>query len=558
MKDTEEFPTKIGVNEVCLFRKGSDIDLEAIFGGHIAGKRPNGIKTNPVYKDGLNVKKGNNSNLENDMGGIEIQVYNSIPKSIIETQDENMKKDLTKENSRTEVTVTNGSVCVGDIIIENGYRNPAFETDNLHEGSDVLEHTVKYSGEGETAGNMASSNWPDIDDIALPSVAETENGTTHANNDTYEMIDYNRNNTKVINEINPADIEIDVIDTVKVNESERLHKVSVDHVDEDPVIEVQTVTASSFVHNIESSNKIENKDKNCESTLEIGSNGKNESDECVLNDLSSSNETVKVKTDNGNIQTNELLHKSTNGSLSVDHTLNGLVDSNCCDEECVHEDTIVNEKEKAKKKNKKIKQRKNSLPDHILNSLNKQPSKPILIPVVVDNSAPAVGRSRSYDSTNEQKSVKFSDDTVFNDHKPNKYKQERVNLKDIYKGKISSKEAVAKLNPMFVDDNHSLTDDEKAERCGQNGLNTPAYMNDYVMSHGDHQISTLQRGALEADNDIESIGSEGAVNYDRLIKKTIAIKRQRKIIRLSCAVFTFLVVVAIVVVLVVFVGQTPS
>ena len=58
----------------------------------------------------------------------------------------------------------------------------------------------------------------------------------------------------------------------------------------------------------------------------------------------------------------------------------------------------------------------------------------------------------------------------------------------------------------------------------------------------------------EVDNDIESIGSEGAVNYDRLIKQTLA-KRRKSRLRFTCAVITFLIVVAVVVILVLFVGN---
>jgi hypothetical protein len=72
---------------------------------------------------------------------------------------------------------SNGDICIGDIIIENGYRNPAFtlDTDSIHEENDVLEHTVKYTGEGEGRENLAGTEWPDLDNIALPSVPENQN-----------------------------------------------------------------------------------------------------------------------------------------------------------------------------------------------------------------------------------------------------------------------------------------------------------------------------------------------------------------------------------------------
>ena len=80
------------------------------------------------------------------------------------------------------------------------------------------------------------------------------------------------------------------------------------------------------------------------------------------------------------------------------------------------------------------------------------------------------GESRHSDSETEiqeVKSVKFAEDTVFNENKSNRYKQEklaRINLREIYRGKIVSEAAMAKMNPVFSDDEGktgSLTDDEK-------------------------------------------------------------------------------------------------
>ena len=78
-------------------------------------------------------------------------------------------------------------------------------------------------------------------------------------------------------------------------------------------------------------------------------------------------------------------------------------------------------------------------------------------------------RTNSDTEIHEAKSVKFSKDTVFNENKPKKYKNERIdrfNLRNIYHGRISSDSAIAKLNPLFSNDiedydQDSLTDDEK-------------------------------------------------------------------------------------------------
>jgi hypothetical protein len=85
-------------------------------------------------------------------------------------------------------------------------------------------------------------------------------------------------------------------------------------------------------------------------------------------------------------QTNGTVHQKTNGTLHTEPNLNGSVNSNFCVDEFIQQNDIVNEsKDKSKKKTKKIKERKNSLPDHILNSLNKKPSKPILVPTKPNN-----------------------------------------------------------------------------------------------------------------------------------------------------------------------------
>ncbi|XP_052098153.1 myb-like protein X isoform X2 [Mytilus californianus] len=557
------------------------------------------------------------------MGGIEIQVYNNIPKSSVEnsTKHENsiMKEQLMKENSRTErdkVTVTNGDVCVGDIIIENGYRNPSFISDTDSEvGLDVMEHTVKYSGEGEGKGDMsAGSEWPDIDDIALPPLShdQIEKSTNSSDEEAYEMIDYNRNKTKFKNDIDPVDIEIDVSRDMETKVKSEEEKVT-ENLVQDKKVEIQTVSTTLIqseaqdqtVHEVqsasvqvdetetlgkqvnesdntlekhvnESENNLEKQVNESENNLEKQVNESennlekqvNENDNTLLNgemphmttsDLSSTDpkendKNSDTKSEAQNENTNDTNHQKTNGSINKEPKMNGSVNSTYS----LDEDSYVNEKGKSKKK-KKLKQRKNSLPDHILNSLNMKPSKPILVPVVMDDSAMPVGRSRSTDNSNEQKSVKFSDDTVFNDTKPNKYKQERLTLKDIYKGKISSKDAVAKLNPVFHDEDNQAIQDRNTEDGDQydDNLNTPAYLKNYLTSHGGEQ-GQIRHAGLDVDNDIESIGSEGAVNYDKLIEQTIARKRRSRILRLICAVFTFCVVIGVVVVLVIFVGKKQS
>ena len=79
-------------------------------------------------------------------------------------------------------------------------------------------------------------------------------------------------------------------------------------------------------------------------------------------------------------------------------------------------------------------------------------------------------QTESFSEIQECKSVTFSEDTVFNENKSKRYKLEkleRINLRDIYHGKISSDKAIAKMNPLFQDDTEtaeaerSMSDDER-------------------------------------------------------------------------------------------------
>lgn len=424
--------------------------FQAIFGGRLSSRRKNEPKANPVYKDKQNgLKRGAGS--EDDMGGIEITVYNNIPTDENNHKNDKMKEQLMKENSRDKVTVTNGDVCVGDIIIENGYRNPAFDSDADH--SDVQEHTLNYSGEGEGKDNMSGSDWPNIDDIALP--AEVPN-----QDEAYEVIDYNRNSTKV-KSVDPSDIEADISENSSCNDhvTQDIANEVLEKVHDKQEVEVAQSVGDRICDNLKSDTEVElrtNNDEDLTSDVikDVESSSVSNSD---LKINSADSEKPENESSENEQEDQNISHPNTNGTK-----LNGSVRSNLSPELELSSGSS-NEKEKSKKKNKKIKQRKNSLPDHVLNSLNMKPTKPILVPVVVDDGANSSDRNRSGDTSNEQKSVKFSDDTVFNEHKPNKYKQERVTLKDLYKGKISSKEAVAKLNPMFVDEENQGIQDADSE-----------------------------------------------------------------------------------------------
>ncbi|KAL4227988.1 hypothetical protein ACF0H5_013426 [Mactra antiquata] len=171
-------------------------------------------------------------------------------------------------------------------------------------------------------------------------------------------------------------------------------------------------------------------------------------------------------------------------------------------------------------------------------------------------------KSRRTDSEiQECKSVKFSKDTVFNENKSGKYKKEKfkhINLRDIYRGKISSDSAIAKMNPLFQTDedtegvdpnetNGSLSSSEKlayqltlknALRLSKEkptGINGPSYLEQYLIlkAHG------LTKENFDIEKLPETIETPA---YDRLIQRTLA-KERRKI----CVKWSFVIIIVAVI-----------
>ncbi|KAL5004753.1 hypothetical protein ScPMuIL_018209 [Solemya velum] len=213
------------------------------------------------------------------------------------------------------------------------------------------------------------------------------------------------------------------------------------------------------------------------------------------------------------------------------------------------------------------------------NSDEEKPVKPILL-----NPSPLLThrRKKSGGSNTELKSVTFSEDTVFNENKSKRYKKEKINLRDIYRGKIDSDSAYAKVNPMFVDDEvvsigdmkeiHSkpdnqwcqLTDDEKVARYPSKSvkdnptnaeLNLPSYLKQFVVDE-EQKKRTQERNGRDAPYPYSENFSASEVpletferrsNYNppfgRLIQRTLKKeKRKRTILWLSLGVLIFLIV----------------
>ncbi|XP_048737854.2 uncharacterized protein LOC125652575 isoform X1 [Ostrea edulis] len=519
------------VEQISLCRQGSNIDLEAVFQGHISGRRLQGVKSNPIYHDKHRLTRTTEVS-ENDFN---ITVYNSFPLKRQRNVDygdppflpsgeenPNFSGSVAKVTNSTEgndmqresLKVTNGDVVVGDIIIETDYRNtPKNEEDAILEMEKLTKAKHLYGD------SVASEN----------------------------------NNVEKLNKKQ----ELDEMKLKNVNE---VNKKDGDHL----------LKESTNVTNGKSTGMDESMTR-----------GDKDSDWPEIDDLVVSKETElcdTVKCESENVSESSP-HEKENGSLTQEK-LNGVLSNGNADSNGLHvngkipngnhqhdvshlEEETETKKSKKSKKNsrkKKVRERKNSLPDHILNSLAMKPKKPILIPTCSDaNSSSYSDGNRLNSSITEQKSVKFSKDTVFNENKPNKYRKEKMQDRCKPNGMASS-------NPVFVDDNGfeiSLTDDEKVLHFSNSSdtnsqlseLNVPGYMKEYVIGSEDLPPVTrtpMSRAKLQGIEDIEKITSDTTYkDLDRELSK----RHRNKVIRLVLACFVFLVVIGVVVLLVVYFGK---
>jgi hypothetical protein len=389
--------------------------LQAVFQGHISGRRLQGVKSNPIYHD--KQKPARTSEVsEHDFN---ITVYNSFPLKrqrnvdygdppFLPSGEENpnysgsvakvTNSPQGKDMQRESLKVTNGDVVVGDIIIETDYRKtPQHEEDVVSEIEKITKTKNLY------CDSMTSEN----------------------------------NNVENLDKKQELD---------DVNESSGKHLLK------------------------ESTNAANGKPAG----MKVSTMREDESDWPDIDDLVVPKETELWDTDKFESEnvSESLPHEKENGSLTQEK-INGVVSNGNTDSNGLHvngkipngnhlilEEETESKKSKKSKKNskKKVRERKNSLPDHILNSLSMKPKKPILIPTCSDSTSSSNSdANRLNSSITEQKSVKFSKDTVFNENKSNKYRKEKV--QDRYR-----QNGLANSNPVFVDDNGfeiSLTDDEK-------------------------------------------------------------------------------------------------
>ncbi|XP_069136886.1 uncharacterized protein [Argopecten irradians] len=434
---------KLSEEQISGCRRGSDIDIEAIFGGHISGKRTTDVRVNPIFDN----EKLNKINVDTD-GESDITIISNIETSYTESIDSAMvsnhkmfpENESSPSSERESLKVTNGIMLVGDVVLENGHKNPGF----VEDVPDYEEDNLQFSHDKTINGDIIS-DWPDLDNIALTEAEVTGSDLCNHDNSGESSLpirddmngDINHNTFEKEYVFNKGDPNFNT-DPQECNfsPSEKIKTDSCSHND-------------SKVHEISS----------------CVTRGSDDSSGCTQDNTSQLQSDQKESKNSQDIQ-------------------------NCESVEC---------------------------PKLI---------KPILVTGISVDETEGTGEHC------EHKSVKFSDDTVFNDGRPNKYRRDTklITLREIHKGKFNSDFSLAKPNFMFLDvTGKGLTDDEKLAQS---------------------KLAQNEAG------DIESIGVEEKQHYDELIKRTIAAQRRSRLIRLIFAFLVFLVVIAIVVLLVIYFGKS--
>ena len=491
-----------------------------MYGGKISGRKEKGLKVNPIYQDSFNShqpsgqsRKDHNGN----MNGIYLEMYETFPPRKDRNANLTIPKEIAMVESDKTMPALNGHIDdpehkVPDI---DQTSSKALQPTLLGPGDDLEPNLPNTSKENVTQNNNENSN-----STSLQTNDHVQNGS-HSEEilsdlrnmklpkDDYTLLGYHNEafvkdedeNVKNTDFLDPGEsvavchsidsspskssvssngspkkkgkfvtqVSVHVIEysdnpakSVKLeasdNETNRdsdLTDLKTSVVNADPYDEILVVTQeeNSSKPKVEIVNETE----------------KSEDPSCINDNVTDDTKDKHDVKDPKDV----IIHVETETKSSCDYE-GSEIQSSKEDNSNSESKSINNTKNSALISNKvKKKDEKNGFQD-----LPNGESSETTLKSILANASPDVRTkvpNHSHKTTNsdteihEAKSVKFSQDTVFNENKPKKYKNERIdrfNLRNIYRGRISSDSAVAKLNPLFSDDiedydQDSLTDDEK-------------------------------------------------------------------------------------------------
>ena len=457
-----------------------------MYGGRISGRNEIelNVKVNPIYNDNNhNNSRHGQKDHNGNMNGLYLEMYETFPRR----KDQSFDSGIQEEKIPTANTKTQQPVLLGPISVDHEPKEVETKIEEINHNQNSYQQNMKSHSETLEADALKSD--PHSDELLSNFKTKVPNGNYSLlgyNNEGYveteqevhveNSLTVNQNSLTICNSIesspsrssvssngSPSKNAMFLTEVYVHSESETGAKLeSPDHVsNSDPGVSDSEYDPGSDWHNIQTKlsqeenspiiekehvNSVEtNKEADCSNeagnisethikptnleavilTVEKGENLPKTSNSEIHNHTESNSESKsKLLTKNGALISDKLKPKSTDSDTDKGNSSTRILKS-----------ILLN------------------------TSLDKEPS--------ISDKAHTSTKSDS--EIHESKSVKFSKDTIFNENKSKKYKTERIDrihLRNMYHGKISSDNAIAKLNPLFNEDleehhQDSLTDDEK-------------------------------------------------------------------------------------------------
>ena len=466
-----------------------------MYGGRISGRTEKGLKVNPIYHDSNhnNHKRGQGHKDHNgNMNGICLEMYETFPHK----KEQIVNSDIAIGSTKNQQPSLLGHACDPDSTNVDATHQKVSDNQNH-----IQQNMKGHSEVAKTSVKSSPNNDEIFSDLKIQKVPNGNYALLGYNNEGYEdeiEIHVDKENSVQDNSVKNQRSSLSVCHSIDSSPS----RSSVSSSDspskhgkfltEVSVHTVRQSEDSELSARLESYDPVTNTEPDvCNSERTAGSDWPDSKETGISQEENSPNSKVEHVNDIGKHR--DVVDSSSEVATKAKDKVNSNSLTNLHDVIV----TFEGEQETVKDKDSEIHSCKGNSSKlksktYTKNSaLNSKSSKPktehtdlkdgsqspgtlkSILHASIDNekvkSNSTHTRTKSDSEIQEAKSVKFSEDTVFNESKTKKYKNEkidRLNLRHIYHGRVSSDSAMAKLNPLFKDDleeydQDSLTDDEK-------------------------------------------------------------------------------------------------
>ncbi|KAL3866141.1 hypothetical protein ACJMK2_043470, partial [Sinanodonta woodiana] len=465
----------------------------AIFRGHISGQRSKGLKVNPIYNDisgqySTGIQNKDSSGRPN--GDIYVEIYETFPSV-------HKKRILKKTRSAPPRNKDSGGIKSGitnkETIKDEPLRTLQEQMDegavhapvkkNISDGNNknIMNNVTSTSRTFLKDTNSLISSHENADrkdrfGIRNPAFDQNENPI-----DSQSQVIHKSEKQSEVETGSPSLRKITVLVTQAVvhsalqkeNRTENKTDLTSDLVSDWPDLDsialpIDEDRSQTVEKSVDEQNLLKQKfrtDRENQNTISVTTSCESRHLNSSKSDYPFSVSASEGKNDSLSNVNSNVIATETDVDIDVDVTTNKSLNS----EELITEQPIHSAHSSHDKHSEYDKVQRRAHSENVEQTSNR-PIKSIL---AITNTDAQTGnsKSKSHTHSSEHKSVKFTEDTVFNEDKPKKYKAEQINLRVIYGGRISNDAAFVKLNPVYVENvsdpdrerAHSLTDDEKME-----------------------------------------------------------------------------------------------